>query len=379
MGNETPQKVPEQSSTPVEQNFFEALFDENVIGPILESLISKNPELAKEHLSIGRDFVMEDGQIDRQAFLKEQSLQDKIGALIGLWLSDNFISKQMDKIESIDPNALQISSFEEAKEKYSKDNKTGRVVDNNILLNSKGSAMSMLADMLLKKNVDAADVKYSAISAASPFVSFTGSSFVVERNKSNLKYGTIFYKSVLKKRGIDLKVYNYDEIIPEPGEKEVQIVVMDSSILPTKERPSFDSAGLEKCRKLFERGKVVWDNPLLTAAILKLQGKSSEEALVASGINATDDIKKLLDTVGQPEPVTPTVAVAPAAPAAAPAAVPTAVPAAQQTVQTQVAQATTPAAPGVAPAATPVAPAAIPTPITNPATAPTQAPAQKAA
>lgn len=352
MGSETPQNVPEQSSTPVEQNFFEALFDENVIGPILESLISKNPELAKEHLSIGRDFVMEDGQIDRQAFLKEQSLQDKIGALIGLWLADNVIAKQIDKIESIDPNSLQISSFEEAKEKYSKDNKTGRVVDNNILLNSKGSAMSMLADMLLKKDVDAADMKYAAINAASPLVSFTGSSFVVERNKSNLKYGTIFYKSVLKKRGIDLKVYNYDEIIPEPGEKEVQIVVMDSSILPTKERPSFDPAGLEKCRKLFERGKVVWDNPLLTAAILKLHGENSEESLVASGINATDDLKKLLDTVGQPEAV-PAVA--------APAEVPTAVPTAQQTVQTQVAQATTP------------------TPITNPASAPTQAPAQKAA
>lgn len=328
MGNEVPTNVPAVPAQPeapkAERGFFETMFDETVVGPMLEQLIEKDPDAAKEYFSLGRDYVKEDGQIDRQAFLKETTLNEKMWAMVSLWLANTCPDKISEKLNA-DGNVLHFEDFDEIKAGL--DNKTAELKDNNIIF-SPQSYFSELFKNLGKPQL----AKQQKLEVKLP----KKSTLVIPKISNFIGFSA--WKILAKKEGVNLKIYSYDEMIPEPGEDEVQIVMLDPALLPTSEKPVYDQKMLDKCKTIYGRGRSIWIDPFLVEAIKNPQ----------------------------------TLPVAQAAPAAAPAVAPTAaVPAAQQTVQSQVAQATAPVV------TTPAAPGANLT--NNPAPASTQAPAQKAA
>ena len=283
------------------KGFLESMFDETVIGPMLEKLIEKEPDAAKEYFSIGKDYVTENGQIDRQAFLKETTVTEKVWALLSIWLGDNCLDKISEKMGQ-DFEKLKFENFDEMAKNL--DSRVAEFKDNNIIYEP-GSELAMyLRDIEygLKKDFEFKLPKKSSI--------------VMPKLNSKAIFAGM--KLVAKKEGVNLKLYSYDEVIPEPADNEVQIVMIDPELLPNPERPAFDPKLIENCRRLYERGNSVWIGP---------------------GAN-------LIEAIKQPQ----------------------AIPQIQTTVQTQVAQATASAAPAAAPT----------TPTTNPAPAP-QAPEQKAA
>lgn len=314
MLNELPQN---QATEPVVQaeapkGFLESMFDETVVGPMLEKLIEKDPDAAKEYFSIGKDYVAENGQIDRQAFLKETTVTEKVWALLSIWLGDNCLDQISNKLGK-DSELVEFEDFDGFKKTV--DTKIVQLSDDNIIF----PLDSFFSNFW--KSFGSGEVKGKA-QVKLP----RKSSIVVP--KINKMSSFVTMKLLAKKEGINLKVYSSDETIPEPADNEVQIVMIDHELLPNPEKPTYDPKLIENCRRLYERGRAIWIDPVLVEALK------------------------------QPQPV-PEIKVEAKAPT---------VPETQQTVQSQVAQATAPAAPAAAPA----------TPITNPAPVPTQAPGQAA-
>lgn len=285
---------------PKEKGFFEQMFDEVIVGPFLDKLIEKNPDLAKEYLSVGKDYVTAEGQIDRQTFLRETTLNEKISVLLSIWFADNIGGEALAKI---DPKLsdLPVEAFETIQNEFlNKEVKGVKVLGNNIVHSGMSLIFGIAQSVLATATTGEGGTGFFEASEALTNLKVPkGASVVVPKPESapNL----FMMKALYRRKGINLKVFSYDELIPDPSENETQIVLFDESILPNPERPSFDSLALKKCRRLFERGNVIWKNPLLVAGILKLQGKTSEEAIAEAGLPADENLKKILETVGQPQ------------------------------------------------------------------------------
>ncbi len=252
----------EQLSGAMNEGLSDALF-----GGHLDKLMAEKPEEVKEILvsweTETRNFIDKNGQINRDALRKQLTLGEKFGLMAKLWIAENVSDGFLDG--AMKGKKVETSDFAADVARVKADGNAMLLDDKNVFLPTADGFLGTLTTLMNLKGNVAADASIIKLS--------TGSTLVLPKGADSSEgIMGIDVSAALRigllKHGIDLRSFSINENIPDPGEKEIQLITVPEEGLPMK-GGNVDIEALKAYARLFERGKVQWfTNPLLMAAVL---------------------------------------------------------------------------------------------------------------
>lgn len=309
MGN-TPEKSVEGTVTTApqkEKNLIEEAIDKYLIAPSLEALLDKDKIEAKQ---IAIDYVREDGKIDMEALRKETDVSKKFAMMLWLFFKDKADKALGDKILG---HKLKEEGFDNIRSNLGKKNsKWFKVIDGNIIHFSEDTDFSLFN---LTKSIDELKGEFFKIHDVLTDKTENGTELTLPLGGTIvIDQGAIIGKShnvvngmrlLLERNGKSMKVFSAKEHIPDQSNDEVQLVVLSAKDFPSKDTPHFNLRMLEAAKKIYERGRAFFNDPLLIAGIYKLQGLSTEAAIHKSGLKLKDAdfVKAALNEIGPAQPI----------------------------------------------------------------------------
>ncbi len=297
-------------------------FGDALLGDQLDQLATEKPDLAKEILlsmdSEAKQLIDKNGQINRDALRKQLTLTEKFSLMAKMWIAENLSGSIMDGVVG-EGKKIETTSFADTIASVKEENKLD---DHNIYYPTAEGNMGK-ATMLwnLKGQVETGD--------ESTLKFMTGSTLVMpaEDNSEESILGldvTAALQIGLLKHGITLKTYGVNETIPEPGDKEIQIVFAPPVGFPMKADGTLDIDSVKKYAELYkrEKGGVQWftNQHLMAAVMTSADPTKIDENMAKCGLSG-EEVKAQLNSIvtGVPvvatAPVTGEAAVVAAAPA----------------------------------------------------------------
>lgn len=283
-------------------------FGDAIFGSELDKLASEKPDLAKEILasmdSEAKQLIDKNGQINRDALRKNLTLTEKFSLMAKMWIAENLSDTVMDGVVG-KGKTVETTTFADTFAGVKKENQLN---EKNIYWPTVAGNMGS-ATMLwnLKGQVEQGN--------DSKLKFMTGSTLVMPMEQSGEQSVlgldiTAALQIGLLKHGINLKTYEAKETIPDPGDKDIQVVFAPADGLPMKADNTLDVDAVKNFATLYQRGQVQWfSNPLLMAGVMSsIDGNvANVDAIMTKFGLSGDEVKTMLTTI-----ITGVVAPAPA-------------------------------------------------------------------